>query len=112
MNQEGYVKTMRTIGIVAVMFAIGGLSSGCLGVAAPALGFVYSDVQWDGDAEGSLGAKEGKACATSYFGVVSIGDASIKAAAKDGGIKTVTRVDHHTKWTVVIGEYCTIVGGN
>ena len=104
--------TIRTIGVVLAVLALGGLSSGCLAVATPAMGFIVSDVKWGSDAEGSLGSKEGKACAMSYFGVYSTGDASIAAAAKAGGIKNVTRVDHHTRWTLVLGEYCTIVGGN
>ncbi len=112
MHQEGYVKTIRTIGVVLGVFAITGLSSGCLAVATPAMGVIFADVKWDGDAEGSLGSKEGTACARSFMGLVSSGDASIKAAAQAGGINNVTRVDHHTKWTIILGEYCTTVGGN
>lgn len=82
-------------------------------MASPVPGFIMSDVHWDGDAEGSLGTKEGKACAKTILGWIASGDASIKAAAMNGGIRKVTRVDHHSKHFLGIqGEYCTIVGGD
>ena len=87
--------------------------TGCMPVMAPATGIIMADVTWDGDAEGGLGAKEGKSCAQSILGLVSSGDASIGAAARAGGIKNVTRVDHYTKnFLGILGEYCTIVGGS
>lgn len=86
--------------------------TGCMTVATPAQGMILSDVSWDGDANGSLGSKEGKACARSIFGFVADGDASIKAAARNGGISNVTRVDHYTKNFLGWGEYCTVVGGS
>ncbi len=102
---------LRKIGIVAALLAMATVSSGCMSLASPAFGLIYTDVQWDGDAEGAIGAKEGKACANSLLGIISTGDASIKAAAQNGGITKVTRVDHYTRWVVLFGEYCTIVGG-
>lgn len=86
--------------------------TGCLGVMTPAMGTLITDVGWDGQASGALGTKEGKACATSVLALVASGDASIEAAAKAGGIKNVMSVDHHTKWTLLFGEYCTIVRGS
>ena len=83
----------------------------CIGVATPAVGIFATDVQWDGHAKGKLGTKEGRACAQSVLTLVASGDASIKAAAKDGGIRNVMSVDHSTKWTLLFGEYCTIVRG-
>jgi hypothetical protein len=87
--------------------------SGCQNVATPATGLLYAEVWHGGDAEGALGAKEGKSCAQSILALVATGDASVKAAAAAGGIKTVTRVDHYSKNILgILGEYCTIVGGN
>ena len=86
--------------------------TGCMGVASPAMGILITDVRWDGQASGALGTKEGKACATSILALVSSGDASIEAAAKAGGITKVMSVEHHTKWTLLFGEYCTIVRGS
>lgn len=101
---------------LAVLFALGAclpLATGCIAVATPAIGIVLTDVTWDGDAEGAVGRKEGKACADSILGLVARGDASIKAAAANGGISNVTRVDHYTNsFLGIIGEYCTIVGGS
>ena len=85
--------------------------SGCLTVATPAMGVLITDVTWDGHAEGSLGTKEGKACAQSILGLVASGDASIKAAAANGNITNVKSVDRYTKWTLLFGEYCTIARG-
>jgi len=99
--------------IVAAVFLFVGVwcLSGCLYVATPAAGMLVTEVTWDGHAQGSLGTKEGRACAQSILGLVAQGDASIKAAAADGGITNVKSVDHYTKWLLVYGEYCTIVRG-
>lgn len=87
--------------------------AGCVPVATPAMGMILTDVTWDGDAEGSLGSKEGKACAESILGLVARGDASIAAAAKAGNIRNVTRVDHYSNSLLgILAEYCTIVGGS
>ena len=76
------------------------------------MGVLLTEVTWDGVGMGSLGSKEGKACAQSILGLVAQGDASIKAAAAEGGITKVSSVDHYTRNMLgVIGEYCTIVRG-
>jgi len=82
-----------------------------MGVASPAIGILSTNVKWAGDAEGPIGTKEGKACARSILTLVADGDASIAAAAKNGGIRNVTSVDHETTWTLIFGEFCTIVRG-
>jgi hypothetical protein len=100
---------------IALALALGCLlfaQTGCMGVATPAMGLLITDVKWDGSASGALGTKEGKSCATSVLALVSSGDASIEAAAKAGGITKVMSVDHTTKWTLLFGEYCTIVRGS
>ena len=76
------------------------------------MGVLLTEVTWDGVGMGSLGSKEGRACAQSILGLVAQGDASIKAAAAEGGITKVSSVDHYTRNMLgVIGEYCTIVRG-
>ena len=95
-----------------ILLATLGLS-GCISVATPAIGVLFTDVTWDGMAKGSLGNKEGKACAQTVLSLVSTGDASIKAAAAAGGITNIMSVDHYTKNIVgILGEYCTIVRGS
>lgn len=87
--------------------------SGCLAVATPAMGTLYTDVHGPLDTEGSVSGKTGESCATSYLGLVATGDASLKAAAAAGGIKNVTAADHHTTNILgLIGTFCTIVYGN
>jgi hypothetical protein len=104
---------VKKMAAAVVLCACVGWLSGCMSVASPTMGIILTDVAWDGDAEGGLGAKEGKSCAKAILGLVANGDASIKAAAKAGGISNVTRVDHYTNnFLGILGEYCTIVGGN
>ncbi|HVH18106.1 MAG TPA: TRL-like family protein [Myxococcota bacterium] len=104
---------MRKLGSLLAIAACLPLA-GCFTVVTPAMGMLYADVKWDGGvANGAIGAKTGTACARSILGMFSQGDASIQAAANNGGIKTVTTVDHHTKNMFgVIGDYCTTVRGN
>ena len=103
---------MRKLGVVLAMAVVLPLA-GCFSVASPAVGTLFADVKWDGGvANGPIGSKTGTACAKSFFGFFAQGDASIEAAAKNGGIKTVTSVDHHTKNLIGIGDYCTVVRGN
>ena len=87
------------------------LGTGCMGVATPAVGILITDVKWDGHTSGKQGPKTGKACAKSVLALVASGDASIEAAAAEGGITNVTSVDHESTWTLLFGEYCTIVHG-
>jgi hypothetical protein len=96
------------IGLLAA-FAL----TGCMGVASPAIGVLYTDVKGPVDAEGSLGSKEGKACAQTILMAFATGDASIQAAARAGGITNVTSVDHHTTNLLgLYGEFCTIARGS
>ena len=103
---------MRKVAALALLAVCLPLA-GCFTVASPAVGTIFADVKWDGGvANGPIGAKSGTACARSFFGFFAQGDASIEAAAKAAGVKTITSVDHHTKNTIGLGEYCTTVRGN
>jgi hypothetical protein len=102
---------MRSI-LVSAALAAALFSTGCLGVATPALGVFVTDVKGPiGVGDGVGTSKTGRACAQSIMGLVAMGDASIEAAKKAGGIKKVTTVDHESKWTIVFGTYCTVVTG-
>jgi hypothetical protein len=86
---------------------------GCQSVASPVSGIWIQDVGYPIDAgTAKVGAKEGKACATSYVGVFARGDASIKAAAAAGGITQIDTVDAVVQNFIVIGHFCTIVRGS
>jgi hypothetical protein len=103
---------MKKLGVILAIAACLPLV-GCFTVASPAVGTLFADVKWDGGvANGPIGAKSGTACAKSFFGFFAQGDASIEAAAKAAGVKTITSVDHHTKNLIGMGEYCTTVRGN
>jgi TRL-like protein family len=87
--------------------------SGCMIVASPALGVIYTDLKYGDTATTATSAsKEGKACVQSILGWVAQGDASVEAAKKNGGIKEVSSVDHTAKSILgIVGEWCTVVRG-
>ena len=98
-----------------VVLALAGVTSlsGCISVATPAIGVLFTEVRGPIDANGTIGTKEGKACAQSILGLIAQGDASITAAAKAGGITNVTTVDHYTRNMLgIIGDFCTVVRGS
>lgn len=79
-------------------------------------GSVYTDVILNKDVTTPtrIGTREGTACAAGYLGIISGGDASIKAAAALGGITEVKAVDYRVRRTLssVIVETCTIAHGD
>lgn len=93
---------------VAAIFLLGG----CQVASAPVAGIWMQNVGHPVGAGDKVGDREGKACATSYLGIVAVGDASIKAAAAAGGITRIDSVDAETSNMIVIGTYCTVVRGS
>lgn len=90
------------------------LLGGCAGTPTmqEVPGSLYADYKMAQDAEGPVGVKTGKACATSILGWFSSGDASIEAAAANGGITSVTSIDRTSKNILGIhATYCTVVHG-
>jgi TRL-like protein family len=58
----------------------------------------------------TIGTKSGEACAYSILGWVTVGDASIRAAADAGGVRSLGSVD--TKYRNILGvwaQLCTVV---
>jgi hypothetical protein len=101
--------------ILATALATVGLAvfSGCMPVYSPAIGVIFTDVYGPLDAGERVGTKEGTACAQSILGLIAIDDASIKEAARNGGITKIDSVDHHsTNILGIIGKFCTIVRGS
>jgi hypothetical protein len=89
------------------------LLTGCLSVSTPAAGILFTDVYGPVDAGEKVGTKEGTACARSFLGLVARGDASVKAAARAGGITRIDTVDYHsTSLLSIVTEFCTIVRGS
>ena len=102
----------RTLGLFIAATAAAGLLSGCMSVYSPAAGVLLTNVYGPIDAGTKVGSKEGEACARSIFGLVARGDASIKAAARAGGITKIDSVDHHSHGFLGIFKFCTIVRGS
>ena len=104
-------KRMMVVLILAVVSA--GALSGCGFVADGPFGWGYTNSKTPitlGPAK--TGAKSGKACITSFFGMTSVGDASIDAAAKAAGIKEISTVNSEN--LSIFGTYtkqCTVVTG-
>ena len=103
---------MRTL-IVAAVAAVSFSLAGCMPVYSPAIGLLYTEVHGPVDAGTTVGKKEGRACAQSILMLVATGDASIKAAAANGGITKIASVDHYSRSVLgIIGDFCTIVRGS
>jgi hypothetical protein len=92
---------------------------GCMIVEAPIRGVLGTEVIWGDIATGgsssptSDSTKQGKACSESILGLLAHGDASVRAAKENGGIKEVTVVDHSARnFLGIVGEWCTIVRGH
>ena len=106
-----------TLGTIVVPGSplLAGISTlgGCAFAAAPVTGFIYSGVQHGEIATSApVGSKSGESCATSILGAVATGDASVETAARQGGISTISHVDHKVMSVLgVYAEYCTVVHG-
>ncbi len=87
--------------------------SGCGFVADGPFGWAYTDtIMPIAVGNATSGSKTGRACIHSFFGGVSIGDASIERAMRDGDIKDIFTVNKSN--LSMFGTYtrqCTIVRG-
>ncbi|MDR1850144.1 MAG: TRL-like family protein [Zoogloeaceae bacterium] len=87
---------------------------GCASASSPVMGGLYTDVQGPITATtGSGASKTGQATCKSILGWIALGDCSVDAAKKDGGISNVSSIDH--KSTNILGLYATfttVVKGN
>ena len=93
------------------LIAVVGFSLGCVGAMGPTYG-IWSDVKGPLQGGSGSGSKTGEACAQHWLGLVALGDASIEAAAANGGITRVDSADYTMKNQIVIGKFCTIVRGS
>jgi hypothetical protein len=100
------VMRMSVMAVCAIYFM--------MGCATPyPMGSAYTNVKLPVIATAATDApKVGTSECKSYFGLVAVGDASIDAAMKNGGIRKV----HHVDWEAsnilgIIGTYKTVVYG-
>jgi len=103
---------MKKFGLLVVVFSFAVMLVGC---ATPyPMGMLYTEIKAPVATAGGVGySKVGVSKATSILGLVATGDASIKAAAANGGIKTVKYVDYDAKNILgLYGEYTTTVYGD
>lgn len=104
---------MKKLGLAVLVLFVAVSLIGC---ATPyPMGVIYTEIKAPvGAGEGSLSySKVGTARATSVLGIVATGDCSIKAAASNGGIRTIKYVDYDARNILgVYGEYTTTVYGD
>lgn len=103
-----------------LLLAVAALTlSGCAGFAFASHGpigniGIYGDTQANEHVtDNALKGKTGEACAKSILGLVTTGDASVPAAARQGGITKIASVDN--KFNQVLGlyaTYCVVVTGD
>jgi hypothetical protein len=102
---------MKLVAAALALVALNGCAM-AQGGNAGATGFIYSGYKSPGNIGTAAAGKTGQACLSSILGAVALGDASIEAAKKAGGITTVAHIDHEQFG--VLGVYatsCTIVHG-
>lgn len=101
----------KTFALVALSVAALALSS--CGSSTSPVGGIYTDVTDPITANSTGGSRVGTSTATSYFGLVATGDASIAAAKRNGGITSVSTVDKKRNSILgLISTYTTTVTGN
>ncbi|BCA55070.1 hypothetical protein W02_22100 [Nitrospira sp. KM1] len=109
MKKKAYVLlSFAMVSVISMTLA------GCMPVASPMVGIIYTEVKYGMIATTSTATpKEGKACGQTILGWVATGDASISAAKAAGGVTNVAHIDHYAKSILgIIGEWCTIVKGS
>ena len=108
---------MRKVVLLVCVVAVCLLAMGCAGIAwapvVPPPAFVYTDYKAPIDIDASntpIGGKKGEGSTVNVLGLVAWGDASVKAAADEGGITRVEHIDYHmlsvlglfSKFTVIV----------
>lgn len=103
-----FLAVLRGITLVTASWVL----ASCASPRAPLIGLIYSDTT-SGVAVSSnqAGNRVGEACSTGVLGLVAMGDASVEAARRNGGITLITSVDQKIENLLVYQRYCTIVRG-
>ena len=99
--------------LVAVFAAV--FLSGCAASMSPVTGFMYTNVSGPltATAAPEAPARVGRASVRSILGILATGDASIQAAARNGGIREIHYVDYESQsFFGVVAEFTVVVYGN
>jgi hypothetical protein len=102
-------KLIALLGVAAGMAMLSGCAFTGPGLAT---GGIFSSYTMGSAVGPGSGNKSGEACVMSILGIVALGDGSIEAAKKEGGVTQVAAVDHTT--FSILGFYsstCTKVTG-
>jgi hypothetical protein len=103
---------MRKIMIAAVLIAVSQLAMACAMAKSPVTGVWYTNVKAPEAVGAGPAVKSGESCATSILGLIAVGDASIDAARKAGGIVDVAYVDSQSFSLLgLFATYCVQVRG-
>jgi len=103
---------MKKIFAIAALAAL--LMPSCQMVVSPLSGWLYTNVNAPGDVtSNAVGSLTGTAMAETWLGAWAEGDASINAAAQNGGINSISHWDYHAKaiW-FIHGRFETYVYGD
>ncbi|UCE84816.1 MAG: TRL-like family protein [Deltaproteobacteria bacterium] len=85
----------KTAALLAVFLLTLGVGGCVAAPVVPPLGMVYSDFDAPlGLGGGEVGSRRGESSVVAVLGLVSTGDASVRGAARAGGITEVKRVDY------------------
>lgn len=92
---------VAAMGLAAIALGM----TGC-GAVGPLPGAIYTNTKFPSIAsQAGPGKRVGTAQARSYLAMVAVGDASVDAACKNGGITKINTVDTHG--TSILGIYST-----
>jgi len=107
---------LRSFVSLAAVAGVALISTGCLRApVVPPYGIIYSDIQapLDHDFDRTVvPTRSGSSESISILGLVAIGDASIHAAAQDGGLSVIHTADY--EYMNILGvyqKYVTVVRG-
>lgn len=104
----------RSVVYLCILLFATAFLAGCAAYSvSPVTGFMYTDVKGPVTATAEKGhTKVGVASCVSYLGLIGVGDASIEAAMKNGGITKVQHVDYESKGILgIYAEFKVIVYG-
>lgn len=110
---------MKCVLLAGLLCGVVLMATGCAGFmtapVVPPVAFVYTGIKapLDVDADNTaITGKRGTASTINVLGLVAMGDASVKAAAEDGGITKVEHMDYEFfNVLFVFSKYTTIVYG-